>query len=200
MRRLLSLRRGVSGKLHLHRSCRKHRRQPHLRWRTLRESLQHRLFPLYLLRILRRSLPHRRNHPRPRLRASPLQHKLADLQKRKTTRKRHPKKLPSKNSTPASNVVSLISKAPKSRSEYRSKPRANRLKPITTSNRTHLRVHRPNNLRIPSVQHQHSRIPPTKRSQVIVSYDELSGKDLLRNDGSSLVSASLRGLPGDQCR
>src|ERR1700723_1528319 len=101
MRWMLPVRRGVSGKLHLHRSRRKHRRQPHLRWRTLRESLQHRLFAVYLLRILCRSLPHRRNYARPRLRASPVQHKLADLQKRETTRKRHPEELQNRRPNPS---------------------------------------------------------------------------------------------------
>ena len=79
VRRLLPVRGGVPGRVHLHRGGREHRRAPHQRRRALRQGLQHRLQPLHLLRLLRGSLPHRRHHPRPRLRDRQLQHLDADL-------------------------------------------------------------------------------------------------------------------------
>ena len=86
MRRLLSLRRRLSCKLHLHRSCRKYRRQSYFCGRALCQGLQHRLLALHFLRLLRRGLPHRRHHPRPQHRASPLRHQRPDLSQRTALR------------------------------------------------------------------------------------------------------------------
>src|SRR5215203_1373992 len=72
---MLSLRRSLSLRLHLYRSRNRSEavRRTYRTRRALRQGLQHRLRPVYLLRILCRSLPERRDHPRLQFRAFGLQ-------------------------------------------------------------------------------------------------------------------------------